>query len=333
MKARKLPSGAWICEGSYTIAKQRHRKSFTADSKIEAERLALMYSMDGSEIVKDSVAVAIETYIAQRRPVLSPSSIRSYVTMQKHLDKFHPEFMRLSVASLDTRIVQDLINDISSNHAPKTVRSYFALLTASMPSRMSILRSVVLPARKRPEYHIPSSETAQAILKAARDTDLEVPILLAIVCTMRAGEIAALRMEDIEGNMIHVCRNMVRNEFNKWTIKQPKTFSSDRYVEAPSWLIKKIKAQGYVTEMDPSRISYRFGRFLKANGLPHCRFHDLRHFSVSFLHAKGVATAYIMKRGGWNSEAILNAVYRHALDDIEKKETKRINAEFTSLLS
>lgn len=84
--------------------------------------------------------------------------------------------------------------------------------------------------------------------------------------------------------------------------------------------------------MSPTALSIAFGKMLKRNGLPHCRFHDLRHYSASYMHAKGVPSAYIMKRGGWNTEAVLNEVYRHALDDRDKIETKRINDAFTKSL-
>lgn len=333
MKARKLPSGSWRAE----IARKdengkRTRKSFTAATKAEAEAAALAYKLKMTSPDSRTVGEAVTALIESKRPVLSPSTIRSYMGIKRALEKDHPTLWQTPIERLTEQQMQQFINKLAEEHKPKTVRNYVALIGASLPPRMSILTQVTLPARVRPDYHIPTEKTVQAILEAVSDTDLEIPVLLAVVCTMRAGEIAALRMEDITGTAIHVHRNMVRNESQKWVIKSPKTYSSDRIIEAPAWLIAKIRKNG-LPDIDPSAISYRFGRMLKANGLPHCRFHDLRHYSASYMHAKGVPTAYIMKRGGWNTETVLNAVYRHALDDRDKIETQRINDAFTESLT
>ena len=331
MKARKLPSGKWICEGSFTIEGEHHRKSFTADTKKAAEDLAFEFRSAGLSPTKGNVGNAVLKYIEARTPVLSPSTIRSYHTMYRHIMENYPEVARVLVNDFDTNMAQKLVNDLAKSHSPKTVRNYYALLVSSMPFRRSVWLCVALPAPVRPSYRVPTSNAVQAILEASRGTELEVPILLASVCTMRAGEISALTMDDIEGNRIHISKSMVRGR-KDWSIKQPKTYSSDRYVEAPKWLIEKVKEVG-LPDLTPSAISVKFGRFLKKNGLPSCRFHDLRHYSASYMHAMGVPTAYIMKRGGWNTETVLNAVYRHALDDIDREQNDKINAEFSELFS
>lgn len=333
MKARKLPSGNWRAEIAKKDANgKRTRKSFTAATKDEAEDAARAYKLKMTNPDRRTVGEAVTALIESKRPVLSPSTIRSYMSMQRALEKDHPTLWQTTIERLTEQQLQQFINKLSEEHTPKTVRNYAALLGTSLPARLRIRDCVTLPARVRPNYHIPTEATVQAILEACRDTDLEIPVLLAVVCTMRAGEIAALRIEDIRDNSIHVCRNMVRNDAQKWVVKAPKTYSSDRFIEAPPWLISKIRAKG-LPQIDPSAISYRFGRMLKANGLPHCRFHDLRHYSASYMHAKGVPTAYIMKRGGWNTETVLNAVYRHALDDRDRIETQRINDAFTESLT
>lgn len=332
MKARKLPSGNWRAEIAKKDANgKRTRKSFTAATKAEAEAAALAYKLKMTSPDSRTVGEAVTELIESKRPVLSPSTIRSYMAMKKALEKDHLALWQTPIERLTEQQLQQFVNKLSEEHTPKTVRNYAALLGSSLPPRLRIRDCVTLPARVRPNYHIPTEKTVRAILAACSNTALEIPVLLAVVCTMRAGEIAALRMEDIRDNSIHVCRNMVRDDENKWVTKAPKTYSSDRIIEAPPWLIEKIREKG-LPEMSPTALSIAFGKMLKRNGLPHCRFHDLRHYSASYMHAKGVPSAYIMKRGGWNTETVLNAVYRHALDDRDKIETKRINDAFTKSL-
>lgn len=59
-----------------------------------------------------------------------------------------------------------------------------------------------------------------------------------------------------------------------------------------------------------------------------CRFHDLRHYYASALHAIGIRDQYIMKFGGWKSDSILKSVYRGTLDDFETEAVEKANAYF-----
>ena len=55
------------------------------------------------------------------------------------------------------------------------------------------------------------------------------------------------------------------------------------------------------------------------------RFHDLRHYSASIMHAIGILDQYIMARGGWKTDTVLKAVYRNVINDEQKKFTDKIN--------
>ncbi len=87
--------------------------------------------------------------------------------------------------------------------------------------------------------------------------------------------------------------------------------------------------------MNPDMITNQFGRMLKRNGIVNedgsakYHFHCLRHFAVSYLHAKcHIPDAYIMARGGWENDDVLKNVYRHILDQEEKKNAEIANKAF-----
>ena len=61
-------------------------------------------------------------------------------------------------------------------------------------------------------------------------------------------------------------------------------------------------------------------------GIPHFRFHDLRHYCASVQHALGVPDAYIMQRGGWGN--MIKEVYRHALKDKVSEMDDKANNYF-----
>ena len=70
---------------------------------------------------------------------------------------------------------------------------------------------------------------------------------------------------------------------------------------------------------------------LKKPGLPLFRFHDLRHYSASIMHAIGIPDQYIMRRGGWGSDTVLKAIYRNTLDDYQQKFADQTNAYFENM--
>ncbi len=80
------------------------------------------------------------------------------------------------------------------------------------------------------------------------------------------------------------------------------------------------------------QITKSFPRLLKGAGLPHFRFHDLRHYSASIQHAIGIPDAYIMQRGGWGNDGVLKQVYRHAMISQEKGMSKKANDYFAKIV-
>lgn len=342
-KAKKLPSGSWRClVYDYTDEfGKRHYKSFTSNNpspagKREAELLAAEYAAEketkkisGKNIeFKD----ALSEYILKKEPVLSPSTIRGYKNIENGLLKNYANFCSLKVCDIEPDHIQELINELSTKRTPKTVRNYHGLISSVLSSNGSNLKlNTTMPKKVRPDLYIPSDADIKKLVQAVKDTELEIPVLLGAFCTMRRGEICGLSIDDIDGNIIHVHHSLVQGADKELHLKTPKTESSDRYIEAPSFVIEKIQKQGYVTKLKPHSITIMFQRVLNNNNIPHFRFHDLRHYSASVQHALGIPDAYIMQRGGWSSDTVLKSVYRHAMNDRQKEMNQKTNSHFEEL--
>ena len=78
----------------------------------------------------------------------------------------------------------------------------------------------------------------------------------------------------------------------------------------------------------PDQITHRFERAIKSTGLPKFRFHDLRHYAASIMHAIGVPDQYILQRGGWATDNVMKTVYRDVIDLETVRQTKKINRHF-----
>ena len=330
--ARKLPSGSWrVRMFSHTDADgKKHYRSFTAPTKREAEHMALT-CVKGHKTPALTFGEAIDNYIDARSSVLSPSSIREYRRIRNNQI---PGLVNLRLQAVTQEAIQKEINVLSLRLSPKTVRNIHGLISAVLGVYRPEMRlNTDLPKRQAVEYNIPTDEEIATLIKAVTGTAMELPVLLAAFGPLRRGEICALESSDINGTVVHVCRNMVLDENKHWVYKAPKSFAGDRFIDFPDFVAEKWqgKTGRIVPDLNPDDISHRFEHVLKRAGLPHFRFHDLRHYSASIQHALGVPDAYIMQRGGWSNDGVLKNVYRHAMNDRTKEENKRTNDHFKTL--
>lgn len=334
--AKQLPSGAWRVR-VYIRTDENGRKiykSFTHPDKRKCERYAAEYADEHrASNDRSSFGYAADAYIASREGVLSPSTIRGYKNIDKYLKTHYRAFCDLSVEDIDAQTYQAVINDMNLFSSPKTIRNRNGFISSVMKSRGYPLPPIKLPAKVKSDMRIPDIEDVRTLLANAKGTDLEVPILLGAFAPMRRGEICALRIEDIDGNTIHVHRAIVEDGDGNLYEKSPKTYESDRYILMPEDIIQKIREKGYITDaVRPHVLTNRFARLAEKCGLKGIRFHSLRHFCISYLHAKGIPEEYILERGGWESSgSVMKSVYRHTLISEKDRVNQDILAIFSSI--
>ncbi len=347
-KARKLPSGSWRClvyshtESVYDEKKQewtdkRIYESFTCDDPSPAgrrkvEAMAAEFALNKTRAKTSTITFeeAVDKYIESRKSVLSPRTIGSYRQIRHTNLK---SLMNIRIDRITQEDIQKAVNFESISHSPKTVRNFHGLISAVMSQyRPEFVIHTELPKRVRANIYVPSDAEIRNLMDIVKGTDMELPILLAAFGPMRRGEICALTTDNINGNIVHVCQNMIKSEDKQWIIKTPKTYAGDRYIDYPDFVAEKWKGKsGRIVLLSPDVITNRFNRLLDKNEIPHFRFHDLRHYSASVQHALGIPDAYIMQRGGWGNDSVLKNVYRHVMEDKQKEMSEIANQHFENL--
>ena len=201
-----------------------------------------------------------------------------------------------------------------SDLSQKTIKNRMGLISAAVRFAGYNMPPVTYPQKKKVETHIPTEAEMQTVMKAAAGTELEIPIALGMM-GLRRGEICALQLSDLNKNTLHIHASAV-DIGGKVTVKAPKTYSSDRYVQIPQAIARKIRKRGYITELTPEQLSYHFINFLKKQDVQHFRFHDLRHFFASYCHnVLKLSDAQIQKLGGWKTDHVMKKVYIESMQD------------------
>ena len=306
MKPHKLPSGSWnvrvMIEGqSYSFTHSDRREVMRMASEFAAAHRARMDNPTLLERLRD--------YVADNADRLSPSTVRSYEGMARMISERSPKICNKRISALSE---QDIVEIVRPLRTLKTKRNYVNFIHAATGKGVT----TKLYGKASKQVRVPTELEVKGLLQIFRDTDMEIPIMLAAYGGLRRGEICALTMSDIDGDFVSVSRAVVRDPSGQWVTKEPKTFSSIRSVLLPHFVIERIHERGHITRLLPCQVSDKFWKKQLRLGIsrPYC-FHSLRHFHASYLHALNIPDAYIMARGGWSTPSVMQTIYRHALAD------------------
>ncbi len=350
--AKKLPSGQWrtlvyshteIVDGK----PKRRYESFTADTKKESEFLAAQFSINKSNIDKPknlTLGEAMDLYIDSKSNILSPTTLSEYRNMRKNYLK---TIIDTPLSKLTQVQIQKAVNIEAKLHSAKTVKNAHGLLSATLSIYLpNLILRTTLPKATKKEIPIPTDDDIKLMLSLSKGTDLYLPILFSATCSLRRSEICGLQWKDVNFNtgVLSVRRAMVINDAaegaaHEWVIKPPKTFTSHRQILMPNLLIDTLKdlkgasnSSDFIVHIKPSIITNQFSRFLKANDLPHFRFHDLRHYNASVMLMENIPDKYAMERGGWSTMSVMKERYQHTFSAEKLKHENIINSHFDRLM-
>lgn len=341
-KAKKLPSGNWRVQlfVGYDANGKRIYESYTAPTAAEANLLANTRKYELERGIKKertpsdmTVGEAIDKYIADRDGILAPKTIREYKGYRRN---YAQKIMNIQLKNLAENIIQREINREAKRLSPKSVHNIWALLNASIKSAVpDMIFNIKLPQKVKKEFKIPTHEQLIMLFEEVEGKRLEIPVIIAATCGLRRGEIAAIDLAedvDYEKNTITVNKAMANNDKSEWVTKSTKTYTSTRTIDAPDWVIAKLKSardNGY-KNMNPAHITSAFARTCDKLGLK-IRFHDLRHYYASLMLSLGVPDKYAMARMGHATPNMLKSVYQHLMDDKDKEVSAAINSFFDEM--
>ena len=314
MNAKKLPSGNYRVQ--FYIDGKRH--SITRPTAYEAERAArLQMNGDLPDLTLDE---AIDKYIAERKNVLSPSTIAGYKVIQRN--RFQ-SVMHLPIA--DKTNWQQVVNDEVPEVSSKTLYNAWGMVKAVLKSNNVPVPRVVLPQVIREEHQFFQPEEIKKFVKLIEGHENEAHFLLCLH-GLRKSEMLAVTDSDIKGGYIYVRGSIVRTDANTYVSRDSnKTVKSRRQVPI---FIDRLKTLPLEQNCAPDTIGDRFQRICRENGLPHIGLHGLRHSFISLCYYLDIPLLVTMKYSGHSTPSTVQRIYTHLANKEMKASEKKLKKFF-----
>mgnify|MGYP001069678996 FL=1 len=216
-----------------------------------------------------------------------------------------------------------------------TVRSLHLMLHNALNRAVKerlILRNptedCIAPKVQKFEMQILQPEHIKTYLDAAERRGLLPMFYLELVSGLRKGELTALLWSDLDitNRTISVSKQYVKNPNGELTLSRPKTETSVRKVSVPQeavdLLVAEHKKHSDNPYMFPSPVTGELyypdsivnlhKKILKDAGLPHIRFHDLRHTFATLALQNGVDVKTVSGMLGRYDAGFTLRTYTHA---------------------
>ena len=247
--------------------------------------------------------------------------------------------------------------------APKTVLYHHRIISEALEHAVrqgelvrNCAKLVDPPRPKRAKVNTLTRDDSIRFLEAARESQYFYLFAIALGTGARLGELLALiwRNVDMERGNITIDATLYR-EGSEWYRKQPKSGRSRNVPLPPSFMpylrdyrttIESERAsiglalsqddfvfhtaQG--KPLDRHSVSRGFARVLNLSGLPHIRFHDLRHTHASLMLQDGNSAKVVSERLGHASAAFTLDTYGHVMPGIQEDAAARFGALFGNAL-
>jgi integrase len=188
------------------------------------------------------------------------------------------------------------------------------------------------------------------LLEALRNNRLFPAVLLAALCGLRRGEIAALRWIQVDLNAGSIA--IVQSAEQTGTVvryKEPKTGRA-RTVALSTMMVEELRAHRLrqaeellrlgirVTDetfvvaradglpLQPDTLTQEWKRLVAKTSLPRIRFHDLRHSHATHMLASGVHPKIASERLGHSKVGITLDLYSHVLPGMQEDAVAKVDA-------
>lgn len=330
------------------VAGKTQRESRSNKQKAElmlAEWLDELSQEEGYGADRDLLK-SIEDWLAMKKSRLRPNTYDNYLLNYKTHIKPYFEKRNLRMGEVTPRVILQYVRaKEDAGQCRKSIRKHLVILNGVFKEAIAMgelnfnpcANITVYETREEPfEGKAYDIATAKKLLEVVKGDPVEPAVYLGLFLGLRRSEVVGLRWKDVDmkNGLVHIRNTVVR--FTK-VAEQEKTKSraSRRDLFMPSALKaylqtvwdrqaseRELVGRTYSDEehvcqwadgsiIDPVYISHRFAYILEKNGLPHIRFHDLRHTAGSILVNQGQTIKQVQEFLGHEQASTTLDIYSH----------------------
>lgn len=292
----------------------------------------------------------------------SPTTISRYWEMiHRYIDT---TIGKMALQDLNAINIQAWVNSLKTSPvsgkplSATTIRKTYNVLKPALEKAVlagiiakSPCVGITLPKGEKKAAVIYDQEQIKQLRAAAKGTDMELVIDMELCLGLRRGELLGLQWGDVdwENSKLSVIRTRVL--VNTTTvIKEPKTPTSIRTLDLPEPLLQKLRqykaecaarqlrmGKRYTTTdfifvhpdgrpVYPEYMTQKFTKIQNKAGLPHCRFHDLRHLCASIMLMQGVNVKAAQEILGHKDVHTTLNIYSHVMPSSLKEASDKIGS-------
>jgi integrase len=215
------------------------------------------------------------------------------------------------------------------------------------------MRKVTLPKKTKKQMSIWTVDQVNQFLNFVKGRRYYCVYAIALLTGMRQGEILGLRWKDINFEKKVISVRQTLTHYGKDIKDSTKTTSGERSISISEQLIKILKEQhrkyidfkdsaASLEDMDlviynlkdgstvfPSNLTKSYMNDVKKSGLPHIRFHDLRHTHATMLLQQNIHVKVISERLGHSKIGVTLDVYSHVLPSMQQEAAEKLDELIT----
>ena len=354
-------NGGWMAQFTVYTANGRKRKTLYGKTRQEvATKLAKALSDREGGLVFDAEGLKLGEYLGRWLEDSVKGTVRN-TTYERYeqISRMHivPMLGGVKLKALSPTHVRGLYKEKLSSLSPRTIQYIHVTLHKALKQAVrdgliprNATEAVKPPQVPREEISPMSPEQVKMLLDAASGDRLEALYVLAVHSGLRQGELLGLKWDDIdlEAGALHVRRALTTARGGP-RLAAPKTKGSRRRVSLTGAAAEALKGhlECQLEEIDRAGslwqenglvfaseagapldrrdvTSRRFKPLLERAGLPHFRFHDLRHTCATLLLTQNVNPKVVSEMLGHSSIAITLDTYSHVLPTMQDSAARAL---------
>ena len=343
--------------GKDSAGKRRRKFVNVKGTKAEAQKKLreLLTTLDKGMSVdtsKATVAEFLEQWLTDYAETnTAPRTVQGYRGVVRRY--LVPSVGRIPLVKLTPQDVQSLYAGMLGKglsaqtvvHAHRVFREALKHAVKWQLLMRNVCDAVDPPRPRRKEMSTLVGADIQRFLDAASGSPYGPVFFLALYTGMRRSELMGLKWSavDFRHKTISVTQTIVRITGQGLKTMEPKTSRSRRLVSLPpdavallagmkAKRLEDLESLGMVWKesdyvfcridgslIDPDTITHVFADIIKQAGLPHIRFHDLRHTHATMMMEQGVNPKTVADRLGHASVVITLDTYSHVLPGLQEE--------------